>query len=111
MSAERLALGDLIHCGKCRGWHPAEEPRSGGQTDYGDGILIIRCGADLFYAGQQDRPSRNPTRVRCGRCRGERRICQAHPHREWPHDDCTGPGEPCPRCNMGESPALRVHRT
>src|SRR5438445_13715732 len=22
-------------------------------------------------------------------------ICEAHPDRPWPHDDCAGPGVPC----------------
>ena len=22
-------------------------------------------------------------------------ICERHPEQPWPHDDCTGPGEPC----------------
>lgn len=22
-------------------------------------------------------------------------ICEAHPDRGWPHDDCAGPGMPC----------------
>jgi hypothetical protein len=22
-------------------------------------------------------------------------ICEAHPDRPWPHDDCAGPGTPC----------------
>jgi hypothetical protein len=22
-------------------------------------------------------------------------ICEAHPDRPWPHDDCAGPGAPC----------------
>ncbi len=26
-------------------------------------------------------------------------ICGQHPGREWPHDDCAGPGMPCPVCN------------
>jgi hypothetical protein len=29
-------------------------------------------------------------------------ICEAHPDQGWPHDDCAGPGEPCPRCNTDD---------
>ena len=25
-------------------------------------------------------------------------ICERHPENGWPHDDCTGPGMPCPTC-------------
>jgi hypothetical protein len=32
-------------------------------------------------------------------------ICEAHPDQGWPHDDCAGPGEPCPRCDTDESAA------
>jgi hypothetical protein len=40
----------------------------------------------------------------CERCRAERWICEQHPDREWPHEDCAGPGEPCPGCNTKEPP-------
>ena len=35
----------------------------------------------------------------CGTC-DEGWICEAHPDRRWPHDDCAGPGIPCdaPTC-------------
>ena len=35
----------------------------------------------------------------CGKC-DEGWICEAHPDRPWPHDDCAGPGIPCdvPTC-------------
>jgi hypothetical protein len=26
----------------------------------------------------------------CTRCRGERWVCEAHPDKPWPHDDCAG---------------------
>jgi len=42
----------------------------------------------------------------CARCHGERWICEAHPDHPWPHDDCPGPGEPCPRCNVKEPPEM-----
>lgn len=25
-------------------------------------------------------------------------LCEAHPTIGWPHDNCPGPGMPCPRC-------------
>ena len=48
----------------------------------------------------------------CKRCRGQRWVCEKHSHMEWPsergipHDDCLGPGEPCPECNMGVVPEM-----
>jgi DNA-directed RNA polymerase subunit RPC12/RpoP len=35
----------------------------------------------------------------CGKCTNGW-ICEAHPDRAWPHDDCEGPGMPCdvPTC-------------
>lgn len=46
--------------------------------------------------GQADNFDKHPD---CPRCRDLRWICEEHPERPWPHDDCPGPGEPCPRCN------------
>jgi hypothetical protein len=60
MSAERLAVGDLVRCSKCRGWHPAETGESGSATDYAEGMLYIRCGGGLFYEGQHGLPARDP---------------------------------------------------
>lgn len=48
----------------------------------------------------------------CKLCRGARWVCEKHPHMEWPsergipHDDCMGPGEPCPTCNTGHPPEM-----
>jgi hypothetical protein len=28
----------------------------------------------------------------------EGEVCEAHPELPWPHDDCAGPGMPCPNC-------------
>lgn len=42
----------------------------------------------------------------CPRCLGERWVCEAHPDRVWPHDDCHGAGEPCPICNTVEPPRM-----
>jgi hypothetical protein len=33
-------------------------------------------------------------------CGGEGWLCEQHPERAWPHDDCAGPGMPC-TCNPG----------
>ena len=30
----------------------------------------------------------------CGKC-ADGWICEAHPDKPWPHDDCIGPGVPC----------------
>ena len=43
----------------------------------------------------------------CPRCQNLLWICEQHPDRPWPHDDCHGPGDPCPRCNDGDPPACR----
>lgn len=29
-------------------------------------------------------------------------ICEAHPDRGWPHDECVGPGVPSPVCQPAE---------
>lgn len=31
-------------------------------------------------------------------CGGKGWICEQHPERVWPHEDCAGPGMPC-ACN------------
>jgi hypothetical protein len=36
-------------------------------------------------------------------------ICGAHPERGWPHDDCAGPGVPCPRCQPGAAGGAERH--
>jgi hypothetical protein len=33
-------------------------------------------------------------------------ICEGHPDRGWPHDDCGCPGVPCPVCNRQSPPRL-----
>jgi hypothetical protein len=35
-------------------------------------------------------------------------LCEQHPAEGWPHDDCAGPGMPCPRCNNISGSAERV---
>jgi hypothetical protein len=60
ISAVRLAIGDLIRCSKCRGWHPAEQTASGSATDYAERMLYIRCGGGLFCVGQLGLPARDP---------------------------------------------------
>jgi hypothetical protein len=44
----------------------------------------------------------------CSYCQDQRFVCEEHPATPWPHDDCAGPGEPCPICNSepGERPEL-----
>jgi hypothetical protein len=42
MSAERLAVGDLVRCARCGKWHPTEQPDSGSATDYAEQMLFIR---------------------------------------------------------------------
>ena len=64
MSAERLAVGDRVHCHKCRQWHPTEQPASGSATDYATQMLFYRCGTALFYAGQIGSTARDPKAVK-----------------------------------------------
>jgi Cysteine-rich CPCC len=33
-------------------------------------------------------------------------ICEQHPERGWPHDECAGPGMPCLICNRASPPRL-----
>jgi hypothetical protein len=40
---------------------------------------------------------------RCPRCQDSGWICEEH-RGTYPHDDCSGPGEPCPVCDSGEPP-------
>ena len=44
-------------------------------------------------------PKAPEPRLTCGKC-DHGWICEAHPDRPWPHDDCAGPGIPCdvPTC-------------
>jgi hypothetical protein len=30
-------------------------------------------------------------------------ICEQHPDQGWPHDECTGPGMPCPVCQRARA--------
>jgi hypothetical protein len=41
----------------------------------------------------------NDPTASCGKC-ADGWICEEHPDRPWPHDDCAGPGKPCdgPSC-------------
>jgi hypothetical protein len=36
------------------------------------------------------------------RCGGTRWVCEAHPELPMFHDDCPGPGQPCPVCNPSD---------
>jgi hypothetical protein len=33
-------------------------------------------------------------------------ICEQHPDQGSPHDDCAGPGLPCPECQLAGKPRL-----
>jgi hypothetical protein len=44
----------------------------------------------------------------CLRCHNLRFICEEHHWLPWPHEDCRGPGVPCPHCNRGQRPRLPV---
>ena len=43
----------------------------------------------------------------CKKCDHTGWICEQHPDKPFPHDDCAGPGDPCPYCNNADHP--RVH--
>ena len=55
----------------------------------------------------------------CPRCEDELWVSEGHPLKPFPHDDCAGPGMPCPLCNPEErrharqdgnrSPALKTN--
>ena len=47
MSAERLAVGDLVRCSRCRKWHPAATWASGSATASGT-TSPISCSADYL---------------------------------------------------------------
>jgi len=64
MSAERLAIGDLVRCTRCRKWHPAETWESGSATDYAEKMLFIRCGTAHFFVGTIDGRARDPKVVK-----------------------------------------------
>lgn len=40
----------------------------------------------------------------CLTCGGERWLCEEHTDLPWPHDDCPGPGVPCPDCQPADRP-------
>jgi hypothetical protein len=42
----------------------------------------------------------------CERCQGRRWICEAHTWKPFPHDACSGPGDPCPECEGDAKPPL-----
>ena len=64
MSAERLAVGDLVRCSRCGKWHPAETWISGSATDYAEKMLFIRCGTAHFFVGTIDGRARDPKAVK-----------------------------------------------
>jgi len=64
MSAERLAVGDLVRCSRCRKWHPAATWTGGSAIDYAEKMLFIRCGTVRFFVGTIGGPARDPTAVK-----------------------------------------------
>ena len=42
----------------------------------------------------------------CDRCEDEAWICEKHPDLPFEHDDCPGPGMPCPDCNDPDDPVF-----
>jgi hypothetical protein len=104
MSAERLALGDLVECPDCHLWHPARRPRGAKQSDPRADWLFITCRA-AHLVGQVGQPALQPARVKCPSCFNDRWVCEEHPTQPMHHDDrCRGAGIPCPRCNANEPP-------
>jgi hypothetical protein len=45
-------------------------------------------------------------RPACPRCQDQRWVCEEHPERVWPHEECAGPGVPCPACNDEDPPRM-----
>src|SRR5215471_8065468 len=64
MSAERLAVWDLMRCSRCHKWHPAETWASGSATDYADKMLFIRCDTAHFFVGTIDGRATDPKAVK-----------------------------------------------
>lgn len=44
----------------------------------------------------------------CPICKGARWICEVHPDKPWPHDNCEESGEPCFICNTGDPPVSPI---
>ena len=43
----------------------------------------------------------------CSLCAGEGWICEQHPSKSWPHNDCQSAGAPCPICqHLNDPPTL-----
>jgi hypothetical protein len=64
MSAERLAVGDLVRCSRCHKRHPAETWASRSATDYAEKMLFIQCGTAHFFVGTIDGRARDPKAVK-----------------------------------------------
>jgi len=64
MSADRLAVGDLVRCPRCRKWHPAEIWVSGSATDYAEKMLFIRCATTRFFVGTIGGRARDPKAIK-----------------------------------------------
>src|SRR5262245_32821966 len=77
MSAERLAVGDLVRCSRCRKWHPAATWASGSTVDYAEKMLIIRCGTVRFFVGTIGGPARDLTAVKSPRGAGTRELTRS----------------------------------
>jgi hypothetical protein len=77
MSAERLAVGDLVRCWRCGKWHPAETWASGAATDDAQKMLFIRCGTARFFVGTIDGRPRDPKAVKSPVGAGLRELTQS----------------------------------
>lgn len=115
---EPLQPGDRYSCPRCHQVHVVELPyadRSTAERLH----LYVTCRDQRYFVGQLpavdlSRIPVGPTIVTarrvptaCPQCGGARWVCEEHPDRPWPHDDCAGPGVPCPGCNdSGGRPAL-----
>jgi hypothetical protein len=77
MTAERLAVGDLVRCSRCREWHPAETWASGSATDYAEKMLFIRCGTARFFVGTIGGRSRDPKTVKSPPGAGRRELIRS----------------------------------
>lgn len=49
-------------------------------------------------------PAKQGDSLPCPLCGDEAWMCEKHSDRGWPHDECVGPGMPCPDCNASDPP-------
>jgi hypothetical protein len=106
---------ELRFNGESYGWEAQFFER--GELPYSRGGFVTRALAvqwaekerttmDVVSAVRAGAAARHAAASTCPRCENLFWICEQHPDRPWPHDDCHGPGDPCPRCNGGDPPRM-----